>query len=107
MIGTVMVFSGIFWWIEPAKYANPVFHLLTGGLIIGAFFMATDMVTCPVTLKGQLLFGFGCGLITIIIRMWGGYPEGICYAILIMNAVTPALNHWFRPTRPEQMGAPS
>ena len=99
MIGTVMVFSGIFWWIEPAKYANPVFHLLTGGLIIGAFFMATDMVTCPVTLKGQLLFGFGCGLITIIIRMWGGYPEGVSFAIVLMNIVTPMIDRYIRPVR--------
>ena len=99
MIGTVMVFSGIFWWIDPAKYANPVFHLLTGGLIIGAFFMATDMVTCPVTLKGQLLFGFGCGLITIIIRMWGGYPEGVSFAIVLMNIVTPMIDRYIRPVR--------
>ncbi len=99
MIGTVMVFSGIFWMIDPSKYVNPVFHLFTGGLILGAFFMATDMVTCPVTLKGQLLFGFGCGLITVIIRIWGGYPEGVCYAILLMNCLTPALDEWFRPVR--------
>lgn len=99
MVGTVMVFSGIFWVIDPAKYANPVFHLLTGGLIIGAFFMATDMVTCPVTLKGQLLFGFGCGLITIIIRMWGGYPEGVSFAIVLMNIVSPMIDRYIRPVR--------
>lgn len=99
MIGTVAVFSGIFWMINPAKYANPVFHILTGGLIIGAFFMATDMVTCPVTLKGQLLFGFGCGLITIIIRMWGGYPEGVSFAIVLMNIVTPLIDKYIRPVR--------
>src|SRR3990172_12495007 len=99
MIGTVMVFSGIFWWIDPAKYANPVFHLLTGGLIIGAFFMSTDMVTCSVTLKGQLLFGFGCGLITVIIRMWGGYPEGVSFAIILMNIVSPLIDRYLRPVR--------
>lgn len=99
MIGTVMVFSGIFWLIDPSRYVNPVFHLLTGGLIIGAFFMSTDMVTCPVTLNGQLLFGFGCGLITIIIRMWGGYPEGVSFAIVLMNIVTPLIDRYIRPVR--------
>jgi len=99
MIGTVLVFSGIFWIIDPEKYVNPLFHLLTGGLIIGAFFMATDMVTCPVTSKGQLLFGFGCGLITIIIRMWGGYPEGVSFAIVLMNIVTPMIDRYIRPVR--------
>lgn len=104
MIGTVMVFSGIFWLINAEKYADPVFHLLTGGLIIGAFFMATDMVTCPVTLKGQLLFGFGCGLITIIIRMWGGYPEGVSFAIVLMNIATPLIDRYIRPVRYGALG---
>lgn len=99
MIGTVLVFSGIFWVIDPGKYINPLFHLFTGGLIIGAFFMATDMVTCPVTLKGQLLFGFGCGLITIIIRMWGGYPEGVSFAIVLMNILSPMIDRYIRPVR--------
>lgn len=99
MIGTVAVFSGIFWRMDPAKYVNPLFHVLTGGLIIGAFFMATDMVTCPVTLKGQLLFGVGCGLITVIIRMWGGYPEGVSFAIVLMNIVTPLIDKYLRPVR--------
>lgn len=99
MIGTVMVFSGIFWMMNPDKYVNPLFHLLTGGLILGAFFMATDMVTCPVTLKGQLIFGFGCGLITVIIRMWGGYPEGVSFAIVLMNIATPLIDMYTRPVR--------
>jgi len=99
MIGTVAVFSGIFWLINPAKYMNPLFHIVTGGLIIGAFFMATDMVTCPVTPKGQLLFGIGCGLITIIIRLWGGYPEGVSFAIVIMNMVTPLIDRYIKPVR--------
>ncbi|OGQ05858.1 MAG: hypothetical protein A3F82_06020 [Deltaproteobacteria bacterium RIFCSPLOWO2_12_FULL_44_12] len=86
---------------------NALFQFLTGGLWFGAFYMATDYVTAPINPKAQVIFGLGIGILTGIIRLWGGYPEGICYAILIMNAVTPALNHWFRPTRPEQMGAPS
>lgn len=78
----------------------PLFHLLTGGLWFGAFYMATDYVTAPLLPKAQILFGLGIGVLTGVIRLWGGYPEGICYAILLMNAVTPALNRWFRPWRP-------
>jgi len=96
-ISTVVVFSGIFWLIDPSRYANPIFHLLTGGLFLGAFFMATDMVTTPVTRKGLLVFGVGCGLITCLIRMWGSYPEGVSFAILFMNAMTPLLDRWFKP----------
>ncbi len=75
-----------------------LFHILSGGLIIGAFFMATDMVTSPITCKGQLLFGFGCGLLTVIIRLIGGYPEGVSYSILLMNLVVPLIDKFTRPT---------
>ncbi|MFC1804449.1 RnfABCDGE type electron transport complex subunit D [Candidatus Omnitrophota bacterium] len=74
-----------------------IFHLLTGGLILGAFFMATDYVTCPLTRKGQIIFGIGCGLLTAIIRIWGGYPEGVSYAILMMNAATPIIDRYTKP----------
>lgn len=74
-----------------------LFHILSGGLILGAFFMATDYVTSPLTFKGQLVFGIGCGLFTAIIRLWGGYPEGVSYAILIMNAVVPLIDRYLRP----------
>lgn len=93
------VFSGIFWLIDPVKFADPVFHLMTGGLILGAFFMATDMVTSPMNAKGQLIFGFGIGVLTILIRIWGAYPEGVSFAILIMNAVVPLLNRFVKPRR--------
>lgn len=83
----------------------PLLHLLTGGLWFGAIYMATDYVTAPIMPKGQIIFGLGIGALTGVIRLWGGYPEGICYAILIMNAMTPALNHWFRPVRPCMEGA--
>lgn len=73
------------------------FHVLSGGLILGAFFMATDYVTSPLTQKGQIVFGIGCGLLTAIIRLWGGYPEGACYAILIMNAIVPFIDSFTRP----------
>jgi electron transport complex protein RnfD len=73
-----------------------VFHILSGGLVLGAFFMATDYVTSPLTRKGQIVFGLGCGLITAIIRLWGGYPEGVSYAILMMNGATPIIDRYTR-----------
>jgi len=85
----------------------PLLYMLSGGLWLGAFFMATDYVTSPSTPKGQIVFGLGIGLLTGIIRNWGGYPEGICYAILLMNLLTPALEEWFRPTRVAEKGTPS
>lgn len=74
-----------------------LFHLLSGGLMLGAFFMATDYVTSPLTAKGQIVFGIGCGLLTAVIRLWGGYPEGVSYAILIMNAATPIIDRYTKP----------
>ena len=71
---------------------NPLFHLLTGGLILGAFFMATDPVTSPISSKGKIIFGIGCGLFTMLIRLKGGFPEGVCYSILIMNMLTPLID---------------
>ena len=94
---TVFVFAGIFWLIDPTQYANPFFHVLAGGLILGACFMATDMVTSPVTPWGMIVFGCGCGLLTIIIRMFGAYPEGVSFSILIMNALVPLINRAFKP----------
>lgn len=91
-IGTVAVFTFVFG-------GDPIFHVLAGGLLLGAFFMATDMVTSPVTKRGRLIMGVGCGLITSIIRLWGGYPEGVTYSILIMNALTPLIDRYTRPVR--------
>jgi electron transport complex protein RnfD len=99
MLLTVAVVSGILWGINPEQYADPVFHLLTGGMLLGAIFMATDMVTSPMTRGGQLVFGFGVGLLTILIRIWGAYPEGVSFAILLMNAVVPLINRGFKPRR--------
>ncbi|MCD4724789.1 MAG: RnfABCDGE type electron transport complex subunit D [Bacteroidales bacterium] len=96
-IGSVIIFTGILWLVNPDMYISPVFHLLTGGLILGAFYMATDMVSSPISSKGQILFGIGCGVITILIRIWGAYPEGVSFAILIMNAFTPLINRGFKP----------
>ena len=78
---------------------DPLTAILTGGVMLGACFMATDMVTSPMSKAGQLIFGAGCGLLTIIIRTWGAYPEGVSFAILLMNAVTPLINRGFHPKR--------
>lgn len=96
---SVVIFSGIFWLIDPTHYVNPLFHLLTGGMMLGAIYMATDMVSSPMTRNAQLVYGIGIGVITVIIRVWGAYPEGVSFAILIMNATVPLLNNAFKPTR--------
>ncbi len=98
-IGTAFVFSGILWLVNPESYMDPLMTILTGGIMLGACFMATDMVTSPMAKSGQLIFGFGCGLLTIIIRNWGSYPEGVSFAILLMNSVTPLINRWCQPKR--------
>lgn len=94
---TAFVFSGIFYLVDPTTFANPCFHLVTGGLMLGACFMATDMVTSPTSRWGMIVFGVGCGLLTIIIRLFGAYPEGVSFAILIMNAFVPLINKGFKP----------
>jgi electron transport complex protein RnfD len=96
---SVVIFSGIFWLINPERYLDPLFHLLTGGMMLGVFYMATDMVTSPINSKGMLIFGAGCGILTMLIRLWGGYPEGVSFAILIMNAFAPLINRSFKPRR--------
>jgi electron transport complex protein RnfD len=96
---TVTVFTGILWLANPVKFADPLFHLLTGGLMLGAIFMATDYVTSPMTHKGMIIYGIGIGVITVLIRNWGAYPEGVSFAILIMNAVVPLLNMYIKPRR--------
>ena len=99
IIGSVAIIAAIFWFVDSEIYINPVYHILTGGLMLGAIFMATDMVSSPMTPKGQIIYGVGIGLITISIRMFGAYPEGISFAILIMNAVTPLINNYVKPKR--------
>ncbi|MDH3982082.1 MAG: RnfABCDGE type electron transport complex subunit D [Kiritimatiellaceae bacterium] len=87
-IGTVVVITGIAHAVDPQAYHSPVVHVLSGGLLLGAFFMATDMVTSPMTQRGALIFGLGCGIMTSLIRLWGSYPEGVSFSILFMNALT-------------------
>ena len=98
-ISSVAVIAGIFWFMDSSKYADPLFHILSGGVMIGAIFMATDMVTTPITTKGMLVFGIGCGVITMIIRLFGAYPEGVSFSILIMNALTPIIDKYTAPRR--------
>jgi electron transport complex protein RnfD len=78
---------------------DAIFHILAGGLFLGAFFMATDYVTSPITHKGRWIFGIGCGVITVLIRLWGGYPEGVSYAILLMNCLVPLIDSKIRPRK--------
>lgn len=98
MIGTVGLLTWIF---GPNGFftGDPLFNMMAGGLMIGAFFMATDMVTIPITRKGQIIFAVGAGLITALIRLKGGYPEGVCYSILLMNSVTPLIDRLIRPKK--------
>ena len=95
IIFTVVIFADVFWIIDPTRYTDPLFNLLTGGLLLGAVFMATDYVTSPMSKVGGIIFGVGIGLITMLIRYFGAYPEGVSFAILIMNSVVPLLNKWF------------
>jgi len=106
--GLYLLFRKVIEWRIPFSYIgtaalmaiafnqDPVFHILSGGLLLGAFFMATDLVTSPVTKPGRWIFGAGCGVLTMIIRFLGGYPEGVCYSILIMNSTVPLLDRYFR-----------
>ncbi len=108
--GLYLLYKGYIDWRIPAGYLgtvlvlttflgerSPVFHLLAGGLMLGAFFMATDMVTSPVTKRGRLIFGIGCGTLLVIIRIYGGYPEGVLYSILLMNMIVPIIDKYTLP----------
>lgn len=97
IITAVFVFSGALYLVDPTRYASPVFMIFSGGLMLGAVFMASDMVGSPMTSIGCYLYGALIGLVTVVIRTWGGLPEGVMYAILLGNAVTPHLDRWFRP----------
>jgi electron transport complex protein RnfD len=99
MLGTMFIFTGVLWLINPDKYIDPVFHILTGGALLGAFYMATDYVTSPMTVKGMLIYGVGIGFITVVIRVFGSYPEGVSFAILIMNGFVPLMDKYIKPKR--------
>jgi len=97
MLGTLALLATIFHLLDPLHYSGPLFHLLSGGAMLGAFFIATDLVTSPVSSRGQLVFGAGCGALVYIIRTFAGYPEGVAFAVLLMNACTPLIDHYLRP----------
>jgi len=99
IIATIYVFAGILWLADPSKNAAPLFHILTGGVMLGAVYMATDLVTSPMTKAGMIVYACGIGLITMIIRKFGAYPEGVSFAILIMNAFVPLINKYIKPKR--------
>ena len=96
-IGTVFLLSWILGGTDGLFSGDPLFHVMAGGLILGAFFMATDMVTSPVTFNGRIIFGVGCGILTVLIRLVGGYPEGVSYSILLMNLTVPLIDRYTKP----------
>ena len=96
---TVFVFAGLMHWVDPVAYASPLAHLFTGGLMLGAIFMATDYVTSPMTHKGMIIYGVAIGFLTVVIRLFGAYPEGMSFAIFIMNAFTPLINTYCKPKK--------
>ncbi len=97
MLAGIALPAAILHGIDPARYLDAGTHLLSGGAMLGAFFIATDYVTSPNTPRGQLIFGFGCGVLTYVIRTWAGYPEGVAFAVLLMNSVTPIIDSYVRP----------
>lgn len=99
IFATVFIFTGILHLCNPEQYISPVFHLLTGGMMLGAIFMATDYVTSPMAVKGMVIYGIGIGIITVVIRVFGAYPEGMSFAIIIMNGFTPLINRYCKPVR--------
>ena len=97
ILATVFVFTGILYLVNPTVYVNPFIHLLSGGLLLGSIFMATDYVTSPMSKNGMIVYGIGIGLLTAVIRIFGSYPAGMSFAILIMNAFTPLINSYIKP----------
>jgi electron transport complex protein RnfD len=95
----MVIFTTILWLVNPEKNANPLFHVLAGGVLLGAIFMATDYVTSPMNPKAMIIYGCGIGILTVIIRVWGAYPEGVSFAILIMNAFVPLMNTYIKPKK--------
>jgi len=97
VLGSAGLIAAFAWWLKPEVYPNPLVHLCGGGLMMCAFFIATDLVTCPMSKLGRVIFGVGVGSLIMLIRLKGGYPEGVMYAVLLMNAMTPLLDRWTRP----------
>ena len=97
MIITIFLLASLFHTIDSERFASPMFHVFSGGFMLGAFFIATDLVTSPNTKLGQIVFAVGISLLVFVIRTWGGYPEGMGFAVLLMNALTPLIDHYIKP----------
>ncbi|MBL1319933.1 MAG: electron transport complex subunit RsxD [Methylophaga sp.] len=97
MLAALTLISAITWFVSPELAGSPLFHLLSGGTMLGAFFIATDPITASTTVKGRIVFGAGVGLLTYIIRVWGGYPDGIAFAVLLMNMLVPLIDYYTQP----------
>jgi electron transport complex protein RnfD len=104
MLGSLMLIAGIFWMIDPEIHPFPAFHLFSGAAILGAFFIATDPVSASTTPRGQLIYGALIGLLVFVIRSWGGYPDAVAFAVLLMNMAAPTIDHY---TQPAVFGAKS
>jgi len=99
VVGSIVIFTSVLWMSNPEENATPMFHVLAGGVLLGAIFMATDYVTSPMVPKAMIIYGCGIGIITVLIRVFGAYPEGVSFAILIMNAFVPLMNTYIKPKR--------
>jgi electron transport complex protein RnfD len=99
MLGALFLMGTVFHWADPGRFTGGLFQLSSGAAMLGAFFIATDYVTSPVSKTGQLVFGIGCGLLTWVIRSFAGYPEGVAFAVLLMNSLTPIIDQYTRPRR--------
>ena len=97
MLASVAILAGLTHWFVPERYPGMIFHLTSGGIMLGAFFIATDMVTSPNTARGKLVFGAGCGILIFVIRSWGAFPEGVAFAVMLMNSLVPLINYYIRP----------
>jgi electron transport complex protein RnfD len=96
-LGSIAAIAGVFWLIDPTQFANPLFHLFSGASILGAFFILTDPISGPTTPKGKLYFAAGAGLITYLVRVYGGYPDGVAFAVIFMNICVPLIDMYTQP----------
>jgi electron transport complex protein RnfD len=97
MLGAMAFMAAVFWTTDAGRYASPLFHLFAGASMLGAFFIATDPVTASTTVRGRLWYGAGCGVLTYVIRTWGGYPDGVAFSVLLMNMAVPTIDYFTRP----------
>jgi len=97
MLISLVILTGLFYLLDPQQHSNPLFQLFSGGTILAAFFIATDPVSASTTPRGRIIYAAGIGALTFIIRTWGGYPDGIAFAVLLMNMAVPTIDYYTRP----------